>query len=106
MADKRKPRVLTLAVRLKMIKAVEDNPSKARTQIANEFDVPLPTLSNILREKNKYIKQAANGELVSTIKRARGSQLASVDKINYFSFGLVYLVQVGFSYFLKNFFFF
>ena len=81
MADKsRKRKVLTLADRLKIIKAVEDQPSRSRTQIAAEFNLPLPTLSNILREKDKYLKQAASGEVVSTKKRARGSQLAALDR--------------------------
>ena len=79
MAGKKPRKVLTLSDRLKIIKAVEDNPSKTRTLIANEFDIPLPTLSNILREKSKYLKQAASGDIASTSKRARGSHLA-VDK--------------------------
>ena len=81
MADPhRKHRVLTLCERLKFIKAVEDSPFKSRTQMAIHFGVSLPTLSNIMKNKNKYLAQARSGDVVTTSKRARGYQLASVDK--------------------------
>ena len=77
---KRKRRVLTLCQRLQIIKAVEDYPNKTRTQIAIDFGVPLPTLSNIVKEKKKYLAQATSGDVITTTKRARTSQLGSVDK--------------------------
>ena len=81
MAEKRKRRPFTLADRLKVIRAVEDNPSRARTQTASEFDIPLATLCNtVLKKKTKYQKLAASGEVVPNVKRARGSELTSVDK--------------------------
>ena len=52
---KRKRKVLALNDRVKIIKAVEDNPSISKTQLAIEFNVPLPTLSNIVRDKDKYL---------------------------------------------------
>ena len=52
---KRKRRVLTLCQRLQIIKAVEDYPNKTRTQIAIDFGVPLPTLCNIVKDKQKYL---------------------------------------------------
>ncbi|KAL8608054.1 hypothetical protein ACOMHN_023870 [Nucella lapillus] len=75
-----KRRVLTLSERLKIIKAVEDSPHKSRTQMAIDLGVPLPTLSNIMKVKKKYFAQARSGDIVTTSKRARSSQLASVDK--------------------------
>ncbi|KAL8609904.1 hypothetical protein ACOMHN_016379 [Nucella lapillus] len=70
-----KRRVLTLYERLKIIKAVEDSPHKSRTQMAIDLGVPLPTLSNIMK-----VNDARSGDIVTTSKRARNSQLASVDK--------------------------
>ena len=81
MAVKRKRWSFTLVDRLKVIRAVEDNPSRARTQTASEFDIPLATLCNtVLKKKTKYQKLAASGEVVPNVKRARGSELTSVDK--------------------------
>ena len=80
MAEKGKRRSFTVVDRLKVIRAVEDNPSRARTQIASEFDIPLAKLCNILKKKTKYQKLAASGEVVPNVKRARGPELTSVDK--------------------------
>ena len=77
---KRKRRVLTLCQRLQLIKAVEDYPNKTRTKFAIDFGVPLPTLSNIVKEKKKYLAQATSGDVITTTKWAKTSQLGSVDK--------------------------
>ncbi|KAL8559607.1 hypothetical protein ACOMHN_008318 [Nucella lapillus] len=64
-----KRRVLTLSERLRIIKAVEDSPHKSRTQMAIDLGVPLPTLSNIRKVKNKYFAQARSSDIVTTSKR-------------------------------------
>ena len=40
MAQPKKRKVLSLGDRLKVIQAVENNPSKTRPQLAEEFDQP------------------------------------------------------------------
>jgi hypothetical protein len=75
-----KRRVLTLSDRLKIIKAVEDSPHRSRTEMAVDLCIPRPTLSNIMKYKEKYLAQARSGGILTTSKRARSSQLASVDK--------------------------
>ena len=80
MAQPRKRKVLTLGDRLKVIQAVENNPSKTRPQLAEEFGVPLPTLTNLLKSKDKYLAHAKSGEVTTTSKQARTSQMGSVDQ--------------------------
>ena len=80
MAEKRKRRSFTLVDRLEVIRAVEDNPSRARTQTASEFDIPATVCNTVLKKKTKYQKLAASGEVVPNVKRTRGSELTSVDK--------------------------
>ena len=74
-----KRRVLTLSERLKIIKAVEDSPHKSRTQMAIDLGVPPPTLSNIMKDKNKYLAQARSGDIVTSSKRARSCTIRTRD---------------------------
>ena len=93
MADpQRKRRVLTLCQRLQIIKAVEDNPTRTRTQIAIAFGVPLPTLSNILKGNNKYLEQATSGDVIITTKRAKTFQLGS----GYMKINPLYVLTSGY----------
>ena len=101
MADPhRKRKALSLCERLKIIQTVEDSPLKSRTQRATHFGIPLSTLSNMMKNKDKYLAQARSGDVVTTSKRVRISQLASVDK----PLLKWYVVQVGyFNVFSMNF---
>ena len=45
-----------------LIQEVEDNPTKLRKTIANEFGIPSCTLTTIMRDKKKYKKQYFGGE--------------------------------------------
>lgn len=79
-SHKSKRNVLSLGERLKLINHVQHIPDKKKKSlIAEEFKVPYTTLLNIVKNKEKYLSQAASGQ-TSTRKRARGPQLDSVDK--------------------------
>lgn len=54
MADKRKRCALSVEVKRKIIKSVEDNPTKKKTEIAKDFGIPPSTLATILKSKEKF----------------------------------------------------
>ena len=62
MADS-KPRLsISLKRKIKPIEEVEANPHKLKKAIANEQQIPPATLSNILKNREKYKKQFYSGE--------------------------------------------
>ena len=50
------------------------------TQVSRGDNSPLPTLSNTLRDKEKYLKQARSGGIPTTSKQARSSKLQEIDQ--------------------------
>ena len=62
MADS-KPRLsISLKRKIKLIEEVEANPHKLKKAIADEQQIPLATLSNILKNREKYKKQFYSGD--------------------------------------------
>ena len=78
MADS-KPRLsISLKRKIKLIEEVEANPHKLKKAIADEQQIPPATLSNILKNREKYKKQCYSGDNLLK-KRDRACQHGEVD---------------------------
>ena len=78
MADS-KPRLsISLRRKIKLIEEVEANPHKLKKAIADEQQIPPVTLSNILKNREKYKKQFYSGDNLLK-KRDRACQHGEVD---------------------------
>ena len=78
MADS-KPRLsISLKRKIKLIEEVEANPHKLKKAIADEQQIPPATLSNILKNREKYKKQFYSGDNLLK-KRDRACQHGEVD---------------------------
>ena len=74
-----KPRLsISLKRKIKLIEEAEANPHKLKKAIADEQQIPLVTLSNILKNREKYKKQFYSGDNLLK-KRDRACQHGEVD---------------------------
>ena len=53
MSGKRKCTPLTVEFKWKVLKAIEENPTKKKVDIAKEFDIPPSTLATIIKRKDR-----------------------------------------------------
>ena len=74
-------KTLPLKRKIALIHEVEDNPTKLRKTVANEFGIPSCTLTTIMRDKEKYTKQYFGGEENVCRKRARGAHQEIEDSL-------------------------
>lgn len=75
----RKPRKLkstTVEFKRSLLKAIEDNPTKKKSLIAQEFGIPPTTLLTIYRNKEKYSEEVG---LSNTRRRAKFSEYWQVE---------------------------
>ena len=86
--DTGKCTVWTLSERFKNIKAVEDSPLKSPTQMSIKFVFPLPTLSTIIKDTNKYLGQAKSGDI--TVVTTGRKRTVCVKELFYFACALHY----------------
>ena len=75
---RRKLKCLSIPEKVKVIKAV-DHKDKSKQEIAKEFDIPVSTLSTILKKKNEILTRFRIGDC--TRKRKREAELPSVEKL-------------------------
>lgn len=59
MAEKRKRSSITLELKREIIIAVENNPTKKKSDIAKDFKIPPSTLATILKNKEKFEQGSA-----------------------------------------------
>ena len=78
MADSKPRLVISLKRKIKLIEEVEANPHKLKKAIADEQQIPPATLSNILKNREKYKKQFYSGDNLLK-KRDRACQHGKVD---------------------------
>ena len=78
MADSKLRLSISLKRKIKLIKEVEANPHKLKKAIADEQQIPPATLSNILKNREKYKKQCYFGDNLPK-KRDRACQHGEVD---------------------------
>ena len=78
MADSKPRLVISLKRKIKLIEEVEANPHKLKKAIADEQQIPPATLSNILKNREKYKKQFYSGDNLLK-KRDRACQYGEVD---------------------------
>ena len=78
MADSKPRLVISLKRKIKLIEEVEANPHKLKKAIADEQQIPPATLSNILKNREKYKKQFYSGDNLLK-KRDRACQHGEVD---------------------------
>lgn len=71
MSSKCKCTPLTVEFKQKVLKAVEENPTKKKIDIAKEFDIPLSTLITVIKHKDKYQEESV---LYKVCKRAKAGQ--------------------------------
>lgn len=77
MSSKRKCTPLTVEFKRKVLKAVEENPTKKKVDIAKEFDIPPSTLATIIKHKDRYQEESG---LSKVCKRAKASEFQDVEK--------------------------
>ena len=78
MADSKPRLVISLERKIKLIEEVEANPHKLKKAIADEQQIPLATVSNILKNREQYKKQFYSGDSLLK-KRDRACQHGEVD---------------------------
>ncbi|XP_054259576.1 tigger transposable element-derived protein 6-like [Macrosteles quadrilineatus] len=74
--NKKKRCALSVDTKRKIIKCVEENPTKKKTEIAKEFGIPPSTLATILKRKDKF----DNDDLCSAIKKLKSCELKDVEE--------------------------
>lgn len=77
MAEKRRRCALTVEVKRKIIKCVEDNPTKKKQDIAKEFNIPQSTLSTVLKNKAKFEEES---DLSAKTKKSKSCELKDVEE--------------------------
>jgi centromere protein B len=77
MSEKRKITTLTVDFKRKVIKSVEENPTKKKSVIAKEFNIPPTTLHTILKNKDKYEEGKGIDKLC---KRAKKGEFNDVEQ--------------------------
>lgn len=77
MSGKKKRAALSVEVKSKLIKTVEDNPTKKKTDIAKEFGIPPTTLFTILKNKDKFEEGTV---FCAKAKRLKSCELKDVDE--------------------------
>ena len=78
MADSKPRMSISLKRKIKLIEEVEANLHKLKRAIADEQQIPLATLSNIFKNREKYKKQFYSGGNL-LVKRDRACQPGEVD---------------------------
>lgn len=75
--NKKKRCAISVETKRKIIKCVEDNPTKKKSDVAKEFNIPPSTLATILKKKEKFND---GNVLCSKIKKLKSCELKDVEE--------------------------
>ena len=80
MEEKHKRQSISLKRKIEILDAVGRDPKKKKTLIAEEFEIPLATLCNIVKQRDKYRNQFLSSKNDPRLqKKTRGAKHDDID---------------------------